>query len=479
MKLLQFKDPFTDEMARLGPASREEGEIRRIGRPKPVITSGSDIVTEDSAALEFASRYRDKLRYCWDTGAWFHCEDGHWTANRTGLAFQWARDLVRDISKNEPDKIRYVSSRTSFAAGVERFVRSDPAFAVTMEYWDRNPLLLGTPGGTVDLSTGDLRPALPNEGITKRTAVEPAELVDCNRWLDFLDEATGGDVELIRFLQQWCGYCLTGDTREHALVFVYGPGGNGKSVFLNVLTGILNDYATTAAMDTFTASKGDKHPTDLAMLRGARLVTASETEEGRAWAEARIKQMTGGDPITARFMRQDFFTFQPNFKLTIVGNHQPVLRNVDEAARRRFNIVPFTRKPAAPDRQLEEKLKAEWPSILRWMIEGCLDWQANGLTRPASVMDATASYFAEQDLFGQWLTDECDVEPSNTYKWESLADLFASWSEYARAAGEEAGTVKGFSPAMIRKGFTPHRTNQARGFRGVRLRPKQRYGHEE
>jgi putative DNA primase/helicase len=159
----------------------------------------------------------------------------------------------------------------------------------------------------------------------------------------------------------------------------------------------LADYAQTAAMDTFTASKGDRHPTDLAMLRGARLVTASETEEGRAWAESRIKQMTGGDPVTARFMRQDFFTYQPQFKLMIVGNHKPVLQNVDDAARRRFNLVPFTRKPERPDRELEGKLKAEWPGILRWMIDGCLDWLQNGLVRPAAVQAATAAYFDEQD----------------------------------------------------------------------------------
>ena len=168
-------------------------------------------------------------------------------------------------------------------------------------------------------------------------------------------------MELIRYLQQWCGYCLTGDTREHALVFVYGGGGNGKSVFLNTVSGILSEYAVTAAMDTFTASRDSKHPTDLAMLRGARMVTASETEEGKPFAEARIKQMTGGDPISARFMRQDFFTFLPQFKITIVGNYRPTLQNVDEAFRRRFNIIPFTRKPDKPDKALESKLHAEAP----------------------------------------------------------------------------------------------------------------------
>jgi hypothetical protein len=164
-----------------------------------------------------------------------------------------------------------------------------------------------------------------------------------------------------------------------------------------------------------------KHPTDLAMLRGVRLVTASETEEGRAWAEARIKQMTGGDPISARFMRQDFFTYVPQFKLTIVGNHKPTLQNVDDAVRRRFNIIPFIRKPAAPDKQLEEKLRAEWRGILRWMIDGCLDWQAHGLIRPVSVTEATETYFSDQDLLAQFLDEMCDCDPENQSKFESSA----------------------------------------------------------
>ena len=348
-------------------------------------------------------------------------------------------ELSRRLADDEDRKARITISRTSFASGVERFAQADPTFAVTSEIWDRDPWLLGTPEGTVELKTGRLRDPDSADRITKLTAVTPAVLADCPLWLAFLDQATGSDVELVRFLQQWCGYALTGLTREHALVFVYGPGGNGKSVFLNVLTAILAAYATTAAMDTFTASKGDKHPTDMAMLRGARLVAASETEEDRAWAESRIKQLTGGDPVTARFMRQDFFTYTPAFKLTIVGNHQPALRNVDDAARRRFNILPFTRKPVRPDRHLEEKLQAEWPGILRWMIRGCLDWQENGLVRPASVVAATEDYFSEQNLFAQWLAAECEVDPAKEF-WEKTVDLFKSWSDYAKAAGEQPGT---------------------------------------
>lgn len=439
--------------------------------PKP------DLVTEDSAALQFADEYRNRLRYCHDTGSWFEWSGSIWTRNRVGLAFEWARALVRNLSATTSDKVKANVGKSTFAIGVERYCRSDPTFAVTMEAWDGDAFLIGTPAGTVDLKTGRLRRADPPEGITKQTAVGPADKADCPLWLSFLDEATGSDQELIRFLQQWCGYSLTADTREHALIFVYGGGGNGKSVFLNTVTGILNDYAITAAMETFTASKGDKHPTDLAMLRGARLVTASETEEGKAWAESRIKQMTGGDPISARFMRQDFFTFKPAFKLTIIGNHKPVLKNIDDAAKRRFNIVPFTKVPAKPDRELEDKLKAEWPGILRWMIEGCLDWQANGLVRPASVTEATASYFSDQDIFSQWLDDECEVEPGNPHKWETTSVLYASWSAYAKAAGEAPGTVKAFAPNMLRKGLRTKRVFAGRGYEGVQLKPKTQYGN--
>jgi putative DNA primase/helicase len=459
------------------PAKRAEKKTRRSGES----TTADGLVTEDGTAQKFAEAYRNRLRYCHSTGAWFVWDGVSWTSNKTGAAFQWARELARKLAITQPDKVRYVTSKFSFAAGVERFARSDEAFAVTMDAWDSEPFLLGTPVGTVDLRTGRLRPSDPKEGLTKLTAVGPAATADCPRWLAFLEEAANGDQELIRLLQQWCGYSLTGDTREQSLLFVHGPGGNGKSVFLNVLTGILNDYAATAAMETLTASKWDKPTTDLAMLRGARLVTASETEEGRAWAEARIKQMTGGDPITARFMRQDFFTFRPAFKLTIVGNHKPALKNVDEAMRRRLRIVPFIHKPASPDRQLEEKLKAEWPGILRWMIDGCLDWQVNGLAYPRSVAEATDVYFSEQDTFAHWLEEECECEPGNpkTLKKAGQSLLFTSWRIFATNAGEDPGDAKAFKQNMQRRGFEYYRTKTSRGFKGVVLKPREYLGAEE
>ncbi len=430
------------------------------------------LVTEDEGAILFAERHRGALRYCHNHGAWFEWTGSIWRRNGTSKAFHFARELARQMAEGEDDKVRVTASKAAFAGSVERFARADPVFAVTSEMWDRDPWMLGTPGGVVDLRTGELRTAKPEDGITKSTAVTPAETADCPTWLRFLHEATNGDGEMIRFLQLWAGYSLTGDTREHALVFVFGPGGNGKSVAVNVQVGIMGDYAVTASMDVFIASSGDRHPTDLAMLRGARLVTASETEEGRQWAESRIKQLTGGDRISARFMRQDFFTFLPSFKLQIIGNHKPGLRNVDDAARRRFNLVPFVHTPAAPDRQLEEKLKAEWPGILRWAIDGCLAWQRDGLVRPASVREATAAYFADQDTFSAWLEEDCEIDKGNSWKSETSADMFAAWTRYSRAAGEAPMTRKAFAERMQRTGAEFHKgAKGARIYRGIKLRP--------
>lgn len=410
-------------------------------------------LTEDGVARAFTARFKGRLRFDHEAGAWYEWMGDHWRRDGTGLAFQFAREVARKLSEDGGTREQATARKKGFAAGVEAFARVDRAHAVTQAVWDQDPFLMGVRGGVVDLRTGELLPADPAHGITKRAAVAPAATADCPIWLGFLDQATGGDLEVIGFLRRWLGYCLTGDTREHALIFVYGPGGNGKSVLLNTVTRLMGDYATTAAMDTFTTSKGDKHPTELALLRGARLVTASETEEGRAWAEARIKQMTGGDPVTARFMRCDFFTYQPQFKLTIVGNHAPALSNVDDAARRRFNILPFVRKPEKPDRELEAKLEAEWPGILRWMIEGTGEWLRDGLGQPESIRAATANYFSEQDMVARWIEERCTLTPANPTHYETAAELFASWSDFAKAAGEPAGTQKRLAPKLRMRGL--------------------------
>lgn len=212
------------------------------------------------------------------------------------------------------------------------------------------------------------------------------------------------------------------------------------------------------------------------MLAGARLVTASETEEGRSWAEARIKQLTGGDPITARFMRKDNFTYIPQFKLTFIGNHEPTLHSVDEAMRRRFRIIPFNRKPVKPDRKLEDKLREEWPQILSWMIEGAIRWQEQGLSYPDAMKAATDEYFDAQDVMGQWLNDCCEIGG-----FEAGGALFESWKKYAGAAGEDAGSQKAFTGAMQKRGYRKFRSsdaNRTRSVKGISLK-KRKYDEDQ
>jgi putative DNA primase/helicase len=253
---------------------------------------------------------------------------------------------------------------------------------------------------------------------------------------------------------------------EVPLFFVYGPGGNGKSVFVSTISRILADYATTAMMETFVAARGERHPTELASLRGARLVTASETEEGRRWAESRIKALTGGEAISARFMRQDAFEFTPQLKLLISGNHAPNLVNVDEAMRRRLHVIPFTNTPLKPDKELESKLEVEWPGILRWMIEGAVDWQQNGLVKPEIVVAATEDYFTEQNVFAHWLDQNCRVEPNNSHLFSSSRELYESWKAFAESNGEFAGSSKGLASKLARAGLRSETRNVGKKVRG-------------
>jgi len=176
--------------------------------------------------------------------------------------------------------------------------------------------------------------------------------------------------------------------------------------------------------------------------------------------------------MRARFMRQDEFEFLPVLKLLIIGNHKPVLHNVDDAMRRRFNIVPFTRKPERPDHHLDEKLRAEWPGILRWMIDGCLDWQANQLVRPQTVLAATSKYFGEQDLVAHWVEEKCDAEPGNEWKSAKTGELYESWAAFAKASGEDPRTKRAFSDELKKRRFEPHKgTGGIRIFKGIRLKP--------
>jgi putative DNA primase/helicase len=322
---------------------------------------------------------------------------------------------------------------------------------------------------TVNLITGENYAPRPQDYCTKIAGAEPDGVAHCPIWRSFLDRVTGGDRDLQAYLQRVAGYSLTGHTSEHALFFLYGTGANGKSVFVNTLAGIWGDYAVTASMDVFTESRNDRHPTELAMLRGARLVVASETQAGRSWNEALIKSLTGGDRISARFMRQDFFEFTPQFKLLVSGNHKPALRNVDEGIRRRLHLVPFTVTipPAERDTGLFNKLKAEWDGILQWAISGTLEWRKTGLNPPAAVRKATEEYLTGEDDIESWLNERCIPDPPAQ---ASASELYKSWREWAERTGRigGAGSQKAFSQALLDKGYQHQKTRTGWVFLGLR-----------
>ena len=327
--------------------------------------------------------------------------------------------------------------------GVERLSRTDRRHAATAEVWDANPYALNTPSGIVDLRSGRVRPHAaatttrdwrrPHPAASARagarsSAMSPAATPICRRTCN-----------------AWRATASPARPSAHALFFLYGTGANGKSVFVNVLATILGDYATNAPMDTFMEARGDRHPTDLAGLRGARFVASIETEQGRRWNESKVKAITGGDKVSARFMRQDFFEYTPQFKLVIAGNHKPAIRNVDEAMKRRMHLIPFTVTipPERRDDKLTEKLLAERDGILAWALAGCLQWQRTGLQPPASVVSATEEYFEAEDALGRWIDERCvRAEPTPN---ALTAELFNDWKAWAEAAGEFVGSQRRFS----------------------------------
>jgi len=436
----------------------------------PVVSSDESVWgTEDALALSFTRRYHRDWRYVAAWGRWLVWDGQRWRTEDTLAATDLIRSVCRQTAvRADNPKVAAKLASASTVGGVERLARADRRHAATTDEWDADPWLLNTPGGVVDLKTGRKRANDRADRMTKITTATPGG--DCPQWMAFLSDIAGGDVDLQVYLQRMVGYCLTGVTSAHALFFLYGTGANGKSVFANVISTILGDYAATASMDTFVETRGDRHPTDLAGLRGARFVTAIETEQGRRLNESKVKAITGGDKISARFMRQDFFEYTPQFKPVIVGNHKPAIRNIDEAMKRRMHMIPFTVTipPERRDGRLTEKLLAERDGILAWAVAGCLSWQREGLKPPASVVSATEEYFEAEDALGRWLEERCVREPNA----KSLtAELFTDWKQWAETSGEFIGSQRRFSDLLITRGLEKWRNSVGvRGFQGIGLK---------
>jgi len=467
---IQMRLPYEgNEDIQAGPLARDDA----VGAQENAVWG-----TEDALALTFTRRYQHDWRYVAAWGKWLMWDGQRWRSEDTLAASDLVRHVCRHASlKADNPKLAVKLAGASTIGGVERLARADRRHAGNTDEWDADAWLINTPGGVVDLRTGRMRAHARTDRMTKicTATLEPG--TQCPHWLAFLQQVTGSDAAQMHYLQKVFGYCLTGSTQEHALFFLYGTGANGKSVFVNVLTTILGDYAANAPMDTFMESRNDRHPTDLAGLRGARFVAATETEQGRRWNESKVKEITGGDQVSARFMRQDFFTFFPQFKLVIAGNHKPAIRNIDEAMRRRLHLIPFTITvpPEQRDKQLQSKLLTERNAIFAWGVQGCLAWQREGLKAPQCVLDATEEYFESEDAMGRWLEERCVRIPTA----KSLTtELFTDWKQWAEAAGEFMGTQRRFSDLLMARGTEKWRNSSGiRGFQGIGLKEPTRSGY--
>ena len=341
---------------------------------------------------------------------------------------------------------------------------------ITPEGLDVNPWLLTCLDGTINLKTGELGPHRKEHFISQLAPVHYDPDMDCPLWFPFLDRIMDGNYQLISFLQRAIGYSLTGETTEQCLFIFYGSGANGKTTFLQAINAMLGDYAMQTPTETLLVKQKGAMPNDVARLKGARFVTASEAESEQRFAESLIKQMTGGDTLSARFLHQEWFDFTPTHKIFLGTNHKPVIKGTDHAIWRRIKLVPFevTIPENEWDLRLAEKLKAELPGILAWAVEGCLEWREKGSGMPEEVKSATESYRNEMDSLGEFLKDCCIENPSFEVRTKDLYEAHFNWCE---RNGEKPMTKRVFGSKLKQRSFTSVRMkpNQARGWKGIAL----------
>jgi putative DNA primase/helicase len=338
--------------------------------------------------------------------------------------------------------------------------------------FDANSMELNTPAGIVDLRTGKVSPHC-RDYVTRVAAVSPdfagaAPVM----WLRFLTDVFAGDGEVIAFIHRLLGYIVTGEVREQALAFFFGDGRNGKSTLLDLLLWLLGDYAIKCPSSLLMTQRGERHPTDVASLAGVRLAVSNEIEEGTFWDEARLKELTGDVHLTARFMRQDFFSFNATHKHIIAGNHRPQVRAVDAALKRRLLLIPFKAKFDGDrrDPDMLAKLKAEGSAILARIIRGAQEWHENGLQTPETIRQASEDYASAMDTLGAWIEECCETDPAADAK-ASL--LYRSFHDWKTARGEVAVSETRWGEQMQSRGFERYRSNGSR-YRGVRLTADER-----
>jgi putative DNA primase/helicase len=433
-----------------------EESIRQLIEAAPDVAADDDAprLSEQWLALRFVDQHRGDMRFTHLWNQWHLWNGVRWVRDDRLEAFSRAQELCRRIAREmNKSKARLYITKASTRAAVISLARENPALAMRPTVWDADDWLFGTPNGIVDLCTGALVGPDRSRYVTKCAAASPGG--DCPLWRQTILEICNNDADLVTFIKRWFGYCLTGSTREELLVFFQGEGGNGKGTVIETIQFVMGEYAVPVPIATLVATRHPEHPTEIAKLYKVRLAVASETDDGARINAARVKLLTGGDRLTGRFMRADYFDFAPTHKLTISGNAPLALGRSDKAIERRWRTVNFTRSFVGDraDTKLKEKLHAEAGGILAWLIEGCLEWQRDGLTYPKAVRAATEEYIKTQDDISIFVGDECIVEPVTDLnvgpKWRSPArPIYEAWRLWCARGGVFAGTFSDFCNRM-------------------------------
>jgi len=436
--------------------------------------------TDLGNARRFAIRHGNRARYCENWTRWLLWDGTRWAPDGTlgvvELAKHIPRMLYAEAASIQDDDIR--KERIRFALRSESatriramldLARSERAIATTPDVWDQDAWLLNVQNGTIDLRTGALQAHNPGDNITKLAPADYHPDAKCPQFQAFLQDVMNGDDEMIAFLQRAIGYSLSGDTSERVLFICHGTGNNGKTTLLEAIRDTLGDYALRTPTSTLLTTRNDTVPNDVARLKGARFVSACESEEGRRLAESVVKDITGQDTISARFMRAEWFDFKPECKLWLATNDKPRIRGTDNAIWNRIRLVPFN--VTIPDDEINphlgDELQTERAGILAWAVRGCLEWQEHRLDAPSAVTDATKEYRAEMDVLADFLDDYCIEAPDAFATSKALHTAFLSWCE---KNGERGMSKTMMGKRLATRGYQQDRdTTGARGWRGVGL----------
>lgn len=453
-----------------------EGESKGIPGPSP----GFYALTDLGNAQRLVYLHGTDIRFCKKWDVWLVWNGKIWKEDETGEVIRKAIDTVHAIYREGMeckdtdlrDAVLKHAKNSESAPRIFAMINLAQSIApipVNPDELDCDPWLFNVQNATIDLRTGEAKPVDRCNLITKSGRVEFRQEEKCPVWLAFLDRIMGGDAEMIEFLQAAVGYSLTAEVSEKCFFFLYGGGDNGKSTFTEIVIRLLGDYTNKAHVDMILSrSSGSGIPNDIARLVGVRMVSTAELPNGRELDEAKVKDLTGNDTITARFMRAEWFDFKPVFKLWMYGNHKPVIRGTDDGIWRRVRLIPFsvTIPRAQQDPKLPAKLIAELPGILNWAIEGCLKWQQNGLPIPKAIQSATTEYRAEMDSLGEFLEEYCRItnDPSDKVECKTLFTAYVAWSKDRR---ETADGTRAFNAKMRSRNISLARTNGLRVWRGM------------